>query len=125
MLQDVRVEDPTSEGGERRPEHQPGFRAGLDAAVPFAGRLRALGRAHYTGRQFCVDPELGTDRELDGSGQVSLGLERSWPLRSGWGGWIRALRASLWADNVGDNAVYDQCGLPQPGRTFRLQVQVG
>jgi iron complex outermembrane receptor protein len=28
------------------------------------------------------------------------------------------------ADNIFDSAIYDQCGLPQPGRTLRLQLSV-
>ena len=27
-------------------------------------------------------------------------------------------------DNVANSAIYDQCGLPQPGRTLRLQVRL-
>jgi hypothetical protein len=26
--------------------------------------------------------------------------------------------------NLTDNAIFDQCGLPQPGRTFRIQLRL-
>ena len=26
--------------------------------------------------------------------------------------------------NLTDNAIFDQCGLPQPGRTFRVQLRL-
>jgi iron complex outermembrane receptor protein len=35
---------------------------------------------------------------------------------------FRALRALVSVDNVGNATVYDQCGLPQPGRTVRLML---
>jgi iron complex outermembrane receptor protein len=34
------------------------------------------------------------------------------------------LRAVLGLDNVTDATVYDQCGLPQPGRTLRLGLDL-
>jgi hypothetical protein len=27
-------------------------------------------------------------------------------------------------DNLTDEVIYDQCGLPQPGRTLRIQLRV-
>lgn len=27
-------------------------------------------------------------------------------------------------DNLTDEVIYDQCGLPQPGRTFRVQLRL-
>jgi iron complex outermembrane receptor protein len=41
------------------------------------------------------------------------------------GGAFRWLRAVLALDNAGNKAVYDQCGLPQPGRTLRLMMTIG
>jgi iron complex outermembrane receptor protein len=37
---------------------------------------------------------------------------------------FRVLTTLLSFDNIGNTAVYDQCGLPQPGRTVRLTMSV-
>ena len=39
-------------------------------------------------------------------------------------GLLRSLRAQLGLDNAADAAVFDQCGLPQPGRTLRLGIEL-
>jgi iron complex outermembrane receptor protein len=54
---------------------------------------------------------------------TDLALQRSFATRSG--GAFRWLRAILALDNVSNVAVYDQCGLPQPGRTLRLMMTIG
>ena len=124
MLQNVRVIDPSVPEGERLPEHQPEFRVGLDATVPLLPRLRGLASAAYTGRQFCVHPDRDERVTLEGSGRVDVGVERAWRLPRA-NGLLRTLRSSVWLDNLADAAVYDQCGLPQPGRTLRFAVEVG
>jgi len=35
-----------------------------------------------------------------------------------------ALRVSIGVDNLLDRLTYDQCGLPQMGRTFRIGLQL-
>ncbi len=37
---------------------------------------------------------------------------------------VETIRAQLGLDNVADAAVFDQCGLPQPGRTLRLAIEL-
>jgi iron complex outermembrane receptor protein len=57
---------------------------------------------------------------LEAATQASVALERSFAVRRS--GPFRFLRALLALDNATDAAVYDQCGLPQPGRTLRLML---
>lgn len=123
LLQRVRVRDPATAGGERRAEHQPELRAGVTAEAPLPLRLRALLSGSYTGEQLCVHPDRGALVSLEGSGRADLGVQRSWPLRGA--GPLRSLRTTVSLDNVGDAATYDQCGLPQPGRTLRFAVELG
>jgi iron complex outermembrane receptor protein len=52
-----------------------------------------------------------------------LAVQRTFATRSS--GPFRWLRAVMSLDNIGDVAVYDQCGLPQPGRTMRLMMSIG
>jgi iron complex outermembrane receptor protein len=53
---------------------------------------------------------------------MGLGLIRSFSLASS--GFFSELDASLSVDNLGDVVAYDQCGLPQPGRTIRVAVRM-
>lgn len=120
-LQHVRVHDPSSGEDSRFAEHQPGMRAGLSLEAPPVAGFRAMGRAAYTGRQHCVHPEEERTVAVDGAARADLGVEREWsrgPRAFG------TLRLSAWLDNVGDTAVYDQCGMPQAGRTLRFGVEV-
>ena len=38
---------------------------------------------------------------------------------------FQRLTALVALDNVGNRTVYDQCGLPQPGRTLRFGLTLG
>jgi len=76
---------------------------------------------HYTGRQYCVHPDEGREVRLAGATRVDAGVDRAFAL--GGGPW-RRLRGWVRVENLADAAVYDQCGLPQPGRTMRIGVAV-
>lgn len=103
----------------RRPEHQPPLRAGATAELPLMLRLDAVAAVNYTAAQFCVHPDTGRDLRLEAGGMLDLGFQRTWPARG------TPIRVSAFVDNLTDAAVFDQCGLPQPGRTFRIGLQVG
>jgi iron complex outermembrane receptor protein len=99
----------------------PGLRASLDLGMPVAMGVRAAGAMRVTGSQYCQHPELGQMVQLGTQGAGDLALTRQWAVGgSRWGN----LRAFLAVDNVSDAAVYDQCGLPQPGRTVRVGVEL-
>lgn len=120
-FQRVRVHDPSSAEGSRYAEHQPGVRAGLSLETPGVAGVRAMGRAAYTGRQHCVHPEEERTVAVRGAARADVGVEREWSRgRASFG----TLRLSAWLDNATDGAVYDQCGMPQPGRTLRLGVEL-
>jgi iron complex outermembrane receptor protein len=121
MLQNVAVEDPASGSGPVQPEHMPEFTAGFDVTAPILLGIMALTSLRHTGEQFCVHPELGADVPLEGKTRVDLGLRRDWHV--GQGLWS-AIRTTVSLDNVADNAVFDQCGMPQPGRTVRLGIEM-
>jgi hypothetical protein len=50
-------------------------------------------------------------------------VARSWPL--GRGSMARTLTVVGGVRNATDASVYDQCGLPAPGRQFTLTIRVG
>jgi iron complex outermembrane receptor protein len=130
VAQRVRVYDRTRAGADpetaaaRRPEHQPELRGSADLEMPLPLGVRARTGARYTGRQFCVHPDLGAQVELGAQTVGDAVLTRRWA-RAGRRGLLRQLRAALALDNVTDATVYDQCGLPQPGRTLRLSFELG
>jgi iron complex outermembrane receptor protein len=68
-----------------------------------------------------VDPDLGSDVALDPSARLDLHATREWKL----GGALSRLQTTVALDNLTDQAVFDQCGLPQPGRLLRLQIRIG
>jgi iron complex outermembrane receptor protein len=129
LAQRVRLYDetlPAGEPNERRPEHQPELRGSLDLGVPLPLGVRGSALARYTGRQFCQHPDLGRQVALGAQTVGDAALSRGWSLAGTGRGarLLRALRATLAVDNVGDATVYDQCGLPQPGRTIRFGLEV-
>ncbi|HEX5829850.1 MAG TPA: TonB-dependent receptor [Gemmatimonadaceae bacterium] len=120
-LQQIRLRDAML-GATRRPEHQPNVRAGLEVAAPVAFGVVARAGARYVGRQWCVHPDLGRDVALDAQLRGDAVAERGWRVSDR--GLLRVARATLALDNLGDAAFYDQCGLPQPGRTLRVGMEL-
>jgi iron complex outermembrane receptor protein len=121
MFQDVSVEDPASGTGPIQPEHMPEFTAGFDVTAPILMGITGLTSVQHTGDQFCVHPELDADVELQGKTRLDFGLRRDWQI--GTGMWS-AIRTTVSLDNAADTAVFDQCGMPQPGRTVRLGIEM-
>jgi iron complex outermembrane receptor protein len=121
LAQHVRVHDELA-GAERRPEHQPEVRGSLELSVPLPLALRGTAAMRYTGTQYCVHPDAGTQVRLEAQTNGDVAVERSWGL--GRGGLLKSVRALVALDNATDATVYDQCGLPQPGRTLRISLQL-
>lgn len=121
-LQRIRLYDETANGAERRPENNPERRGRLELGVPLPSQLRAFATARHTGTQYCLNADSGTQDALPARTVGDLGVQRTFGMRAG--GMFRALRALVSLDNVGNTAVYDQCGLPQPGRTLRVMFSL-
>ncbi len=117
-LQSVSLSAPASPGRSTRPENLPEQIANAYVRVPIFGGISATGEAEYTGAQFCQDPDSGADVELESGTWLNAVFSKV------WGGGGRNVRTSVSATNLSDTALYDQCGLPRPGRLLRFQVQV-
>ncbi|HET6681666.1 MAG TPA: TonB-dependent receptor [Gemmatimonadaceae bacterium] len=124
LVQRVRVTDRTAGNAERRAEHMPEFRAGVDGAIPLVWGVRGTAGLDFTGSQYCLNPDSGVLDRLDGSTRADVGVDRDFALRGDGGGLWSRIRASLGVSNVADAGIYDQCGLPQPGRTVRFGVSI-
>jgi iron complex outermembrane receptor protein len=116
-LQTTDLEDPATSVSSR-PENLPGRVARGWVAFPIAAGFTGVGEAEYTGSQFCQDPDSGADVELAGGTWLNATLSRIWSLGS------RRLETSASGDNLSDAALYDQCGLPRPGRMLSVSVRV-
>ncbi len=119
-LQRVRVHDPHLASSSRRAEYQPAVTAGAAAKLDLPLGLRAAASTQLTGRQWCVHPDLDREIPLDSGVLHELQVSRSWSIA----GAPAPLRTIVALDNVTDAAVYDQCGLPRPGRTLRFQIEI-
>lgn len=122
-LQDPSISDPAAPDDERQPEYQPTLAFNLEAGLLLPASLVGRLRASYVGRQYCVNPDLGRDEQLEEAAWAGLSLERTWQLRMGPR--TRSLRVVGGVQNLTDASVYDQCGLPAPGRRFTLTVSLG
>jgi len=121
-LQTVDLTDPVA-GVTHRPENLPEFFGTVHAAVPLPLDIRAFAELRHTGTQYCIDPGTGEDARLDAGAMVNAHVARRWTLRPS-GGLMRNLETRVSVENAGDVALYDQCGLPRPGRLVRFQLRL-
>ncbi|HSG09681.1 MAG TPA: TonB-dependent receptor [Longimicrobiales bacterium] len=122
-LQSVDLTDPTSSVS-TRPENLPERSGSAHVRFPLGSSgFTAGAEARYTGTQFCQDPDSGSDVELEGGTWLNGDLARTWRLPTTMN-MLSRLETRLGVDNLSDKALYDQCGLPRPGRLLRLQVRL-
>ncbi len=121
-LQHIRIFDKTANDLQRHAENNPETRGRLELGVPLPAQFRAFATARYSGKQYCLNADTQREDELRGRSVADLAVQRDFAVANR--GLFRLLRAVLAFDNIGDVAVYDQCGLPQPGRTLRVTMSV-
>ena len=122
LLQKITIRDKTLAGQpERHSENNPETRGSLELGVPLPLQFRGAANARYTGKQYCLNADSGDEMTLDSQTETDLSLARTFSVGRGV---LRTLRALVSLDNVGNATVYDQCGLPQPGRTVRVMFML-
>jgi len=121
-LQRIRLRDPGASAS-TEPENMPERAGSTWVKFPLPLGLAARAEAEYTGPQFCQDPDTGSDVELSGGTWFNASLARVWNLSPSprFGG---RMETRVSATNLGDEALFDQCGLPRPGRLLQFQVRV-
>ncbi len=123
LLQRISITDRTAAGQpSRHAENNPESRGMIELGVPLPSRVRAFANARYTGTQYCLNADTGADMTLAAKTEANVALERRMSISRR--GAVRGLRALLALDNAGNSAIYDQCGLPQPGRTLRAMLSI-
>lgn len=110
------------DGTEVELEYEPSVMGKIGAIVPIPARIQAGADLRYVGQQLCENPEVGGLQPLASSTVFDLTLRRLFDIRSG--GAMSRLDLSAALRNVTDASVFDQCGLPQPGRLFQIQFRI-
>lgn len=121
-LQRVRIQDPGVPGEDHRGEYAPAVSGTLNLGVIVPREVTVDGFLRFRGVQYCQNVEVTGLERMDAS--ATLDLEARKVLVAGRGGLARTVDGAVSVANLGDSVVLDQCGLPQPGRTFRIQFSV-
>ncbi len=119
LIQSIRIFDITTDDTERHAENNPEARGRVELGVPLPFRLRGFASARHTGTQYCLNGDTGNEDRIQAVTTMDLGVQKTVSVARGPFRWLRTV---LSLDNAGDAAVFDQCGLPQPGRTLRLMM---
>ena len=121
-LQRVRIRDPVASGRDELAEYTPTLSGTVNLGALMPGDVGLTGFFRYRGVQYCQNFEVaGLDR-MDASATVDLEARRA--LYGGIGPRRWTVEGTLGVANLTDSTVLDQCGLPQPGRTFRIQFNI-
>ena len=120
-LQRVRLLDDDGEETGERPEYQPEVVVGVGGTAPLPLQLQARLELELLGEQFGANPETGRFDRLAPTATFEAGLRRRF---AGGPGGLPPLTLSLRAENLTDTDVFDQLGLPRPGRTVRLEAEL-
>ena len=121
-LQSVRLEDPAIPD-ERHAEYQPAVSGSFELGARLPAEIDARFLLDHIGRRYCVNADAGRDEELEADTHLAFQVWRDWGLKGL--GPLSRLRALAGVDNLGNAVLFDQCGLPRPGRIFRLQIDFG
>ena len=105
-----------------RPEYEPNLAARLSVGVPIAAAATVSAEYRYVGFQFCLNADNGDLDRLDTTHWLDLQLRRLFRLEGRRT--LANVDGLISLSNVTDRAIFDQCGLPQPGRTLRFQVRL-
>ncbi len=103
-------------------EYEPTVQGGLWAEAPSPWRTRLGLDLRGTGRQRYIDIDSGAYSSLSPTMQLGLRLSRAFEFGA-TGPWQR-LDLTIAVENLADRPIFDQAGLPQPGRTLRLQTRL-
>jgi iron complex outermembrane receptor protein len=96
--------------------------ARLSLGVPIVAAATVSGEYRYVGSQFCLNADSGAMDRLATAHSLDLKVRRLFQLEGRRT--FSHVDGLISLANVTDRAIFDQCGLPQPGRTLRFQVRL-
>jgi iron complex outermembrane receptor protein len=103
-------------------EYEPSLYGGIWADAPLHLGARVGMKVHGVAEQRYIDLDSGAFSSLAPTVRFDLRLSRPFDLGD-FGPW-RRIETLIALENLTDRPIYDQAGLPQPGRTVRLQVRL-
>lgn len=115
-LQRVRVWDSSTADGHHRAEYEPAVSGMVNVGVVGPWRMALNSIFRFRGPQYCQSVQTAGLEALSSSATVDVEARRVFTTGAG-----RVLDGTIALANAGDSMVLDQCGLPQPGRTVRIQ----
>mgnify|MGYP006093462681 FL=1 len=107
--------------GPVQPEYEPHVFGRASVSTQLFREFILEAEYRYKGHQFCLDPEVGL-QQLRPTNDVGFKLRRLFQLKDGKR--LNNLDSSIAVSNLGNSLIFDQCGLPQPGRTVELQIRL-
>ena len=107
---------------DRPVEYAPALAGTATVGVKMPGQLLVSGFVRYRGVQRCANIDATVLDEMEASATLDLEATRSFVGARG-DGEVR-VDAAVAVSNLTDATVMDQCGLPQPGRTLRIQLLI-
>ncbi len=119
-LQHVRGVEP--DGTRIELEYEPSVTGKFSLESPLGGGYRAASDFHFVSDQRCANPEVGGLQSFGASGSADFSLRKIFQF--GGRGALSRVDASASVRNATNSTSYDQCGLPQPGRTLQVQFRV-
>jgi iron complex outermembrane receptor protein len=122
-LQSVELIDPSTTASSE-PENLPERSGSAFLRFPLMAGISAVAETAYTGAQFCQDPNTGADVKLKGGSWLNARLSKVFNVPATGAGVLSHVEARAAIDNIADTALYDQCGLPRPGRLLRFEVRL-
>ena len=119
-LQHVRGVEP--DGTRIELEYEPSVTGEFSLESPLGGGYRAASDFRFVSDQRCANPEVGGLQSFGASGSADFSLRKIFQF--GGRGALSRVDASASVRNATNSTSYDQCGLPQPGRTLQVQFRV-
>ena len=119
-LQRVRGVEP--DGTRIELEYEPSVTGKFSLESPLGGGYRAASDFRFVSDQRCANPEIGGLQSFGASGSADFSLRKIFQF--GGRGALSRVDASASVRNATNSTSYDQCGLPQPGRTLQVQFRV-
>ena len=120
--QSVVTRDPRWPADDGRVEYAPALAGTATVGLKAPGQLLVSGFVRYRGVQHCASIDATVLDEMEASATLDLEATRSFVGARG-DGKVR-VDAAVALSNLTDATVLDQCGLPQPGRTLRIQLLI-
>ncbi|HSM03477.1 MAG TPA: TonB-dependent receptor [Longimicrobiales bacterium] len=112
----------SEDGATRDVDYAPARAGAVAVGTTLPWKVRGEAAARWESEQTCRSP--GTPESGTFSSDPALDLELRRGFRLAGSGLPGFLEATVRLDNVTDALVFDQCGLPRPGRTLSVGIRI-